>query len=186
MTHVVLGNAAVEIPVDTGLNGDIQGRGGAAVDIGPGLPIVGAALPLIGHPVAAGRYSESGGAARGAVVVFRLGSDHHRRLPGKGGQLPPVFPAKGPPFTVIVAGGVANGVIGDGFSVIGGQKILPLRVSIGVGVSGLSIGRSQNIAHRIVGIGIAVRHGRTIEATDSAALRKQLVLIIVGVGGDVV
>ena len=53
-------------------------------------------------------------------------------------------------------------------------------------MSGLSIGRSQNIAHRIVGIGIAVRHGRTIEATDSAALRKQLVLIIVGVGGDVV
>ena len=186
MTHVVLGDAAVKIPVDTGLNRDVQGRGGAAVDIGPCLPIVGAALPLIGHPVAAGRYGESGGAARGAVVIFRLGSDHHRRLLGKGGQLPPVFPAKGPPFTVIVAGGVADGVIGDGFSVVGGQKILPLRISIGVGVSGLSIGRSQNIANRIVGIGIAVRHGRTIEATDSAALRKQPVLIIVGVGGDVV
>lgn len=124
MTHVVLGNAAVEIPVDTGLNGDIQSCGSTAADIGPGLPVIGAALPLIGHPVAAGRYGESGGAARGAIVVFRLGSDHHRRLPGKGGQLPPVFPAHSPPVAVIVAGRIANGIVGDGFSVIGGQNIV--------------------------------------------------------------
>ena len=124
MTHVVLGDAAVKIPVDTGLNRDVQGRGGAAVDIGPCLPIVGAALPLIGHPVAAGRYGESGGAARGAVVIFRLGSDHHRRLLGKGGKLPPIFPAHSPPVAVIVAGRIANGIVGDGFSVIGGQNIV--------------------------------------------------------------
>lgn len=124
MTHVVLGDAAVKIPVDTGLNRNVQGRGGAAVDIGPGLPIVGAALPLIGHPVTAGRYGESGGAARGAVVVFRLSGDDHRRLPGQGSKLSPVLPAKCPPVAVIVAGRIANGIVGDGFSVIGGQNIV--------------------------------------------------------------
>ena len=124
MPHVVLGDAAVKIPVDTGLSRNIQGRGGAAVDIGPGLPIVGAALPLIGHPVAAGRYGESGGAARGAIVVFRLGGDHYRRLLGQRGKLPPIFPAHSPPVAVIVAGRIANGIVGDGFSVIGGQNIV--------------------------------------------------------------
>ena len=124
MTHVVLGNAAVEIPVDTGLNGDIQSCGSTAADIGPGLPVIGAALPLIGHPVATGRYGEAGGSAHSAVVVFRLGGDHHRRLLGQCGKLPTVFPPHGPPIAIIVAGRIANGIVGDGFSVIGGQNIV--------------------------------------------------------------
>ena len=124
MPHIVLGDTAVEVSVDAGLNGNAQSGGGAAADVAPSLPIVGAALPLVSYPIAAGCHSKGGGAAHGAVVVFRLGGDDHRRLLGQGSQLPPILPAKCPAIAVIVAGRVANGIVGNGFSVIGGQNIV--------------------------------------------------------------
>lgn len=153
MPHIVLGDAAVQIPVDTRLNGNAQSGGGAAADVAPSLPIVGAALPLVSYPVAAGCHCKGGGAAHGAVVVFRLGGDDHRRLLGQGSKLSPVLPAKCPAIAVIVAGGVANGIVGDGFPVIGGQKILPLRIPIGIGMGGFAIGSGQNIAYSVIGVG---------------------------------
>ena len=124
MPHVVLGDAAVQISVDTRLNGNAQSGGRPAANIVPGFSIIDATLPLISHPVAAGCHSKGGGAAYGAVVVFRLGGDHYRRLLGQGSKLSPVLPAKCPAIAVIVAGGVADGIVGDGFSVIGGQNIV--------------------------------------------------------------
>ena len=123
MPHIVLGDAAVQISVDTRLNGNAQSGGGAAADVAPSLPIVGAALPLVSYPIAAGCHSKGGRAAHGAVVVFRLGGDNHRRLLGQGGKLSPVLPAECPAIAVIVAGGIANGIVGDGFPVIGGRNV---------------------------------------------------------------
>lgn len=153
MPHIVLGDTAVEVSVDTRLNGNAQSGGGAAADVAPSLPIVGAALPLVSYPIAAGCHSKGGGAAHGAVVVFRLGGDDHRRLLGQGSKLSPVLPAQCPPIAVIVAGGVVNGIIGNGFPVIGGQKVLPLRIPVGIGVGGFSIGSGQNIAYRVIDLG---------------------------------
>ena len=140
MPHIVLGDAAVQIPVDTRLNGNAQSGGGAAADVAPSLPIVGAALPLVSYPIAAGCHSKGGGAAHSAVVVFRLGGDDHRRLLGQGSKLSPVLPAQCPAIAVIVAGGVANGIVGDGFPVIGGQKIVYGVIGRqGSGTAGISI-----------------------------------------------
>ena len=140
MPHIVLGDAAVQIPIDTRLNGNTQSGGGAAADVAPSLPIVGAALPLVSYPIAAGCHSKGGGTAHGAVVVFRLGGDDHRRLLGQGSKLSPVLPAQCPPIAVIVAGGVANGIVGDGFPVIGGQKIVYGVIGRqGSGTAGISI-----------------------------------------------
>ena len=124
MSHVVLGNTAVQIPVEACLNGNAQGGGGPAADIAPGFSIIGTALPLIGYPVTAGCHGKGGSAAYCTVVVFWLGGDHYRRLLGQRGKLPPIFPAHSPPVAVIVAGRIANGIVGDGFSVIGGQNIV--------------------------------------------------------------
>ena len=63
MPHIVLGDTAVEVSVDAGLNGNAQSGGGAAADVAPSLPIVGAALPLVSYPIAAGCHSKGGGAA---------------------------------------------------------------------------------------------------------------------------
>lgn len=123
MPHIVLGDAAVQISVDTRLNGNAQSGGGAAADVAPSLPIVGAALPLVSYPVAAGCHSKGGGAAHGAVVVFRLGGDDHRRLLGQGSKLSPVLPAQCPAIAIIVAGGIANDIVGNGFPVIGGRNV---------------------------------------------------------------
>lgn len=124
MSHVVLGNTAVQIPVEACLNRNTQGGGSSAADIAPGFSIIGTALPLIGYPIAAGCHSKGGGAAHGAVVVFRLGGDDHRRLLGQGSKLSPVLPAECPAIAVIIAGRIANGIISNGFSVVGGQNIV--------------------------------------------------------------
>ena len=104
--------------------GLVTAGGFLAANIVPGFSIIDATLPLISHPVAAGCHGKGGSAAYGAVVVFRLGGDHYRRLLGQRGKLPPIFPAHSPPVAVIVAGRIANGIVGDGFSVIGGQNIV--------------------------------------------------------------
>ena len=53
-------------------------------------------------------------------------------------------------------------------------------------MGGFSIRGCQYIACRVIGVSVVVRYGWTVEASDSTALRKQLVLIIVGVGSDIV
>ena len=68
-------------------------------------------------------------------------------------QTSTVDPGKVPAIAVIVTGGVVNGIIGNGFPVIGGQKVLPLRIPVGIGVGGFSIGSGQNIAYRVIDLG---------------------------------
>ena len=68
-------------------------------------------------------------------------------------QTSTVDPGKVPASAIEVAGGVVNGIIGNGFPVIGGQKVLPLRIPVGIGVGGFSIGSGQNIAYRVIDLG---------------------------------
>ena len=77
MPHIVLGDAAVQIPVDTRLNGNAQSGGGAAADVAPSLPIVGAALPLVGQMVNLGGDSKDGVTTQRAEEIDNGSRDLH-------------------------------------------------------------------------------------------------------------
>ncbi len=47
--------------------------------------------------------------------------------------------------STVVAGGIANGVVGDAVAIKGGQQLLPVGIPVGEGVAGGSIGGSQDI-----------------------------------------
>ena len=66
------------------------------------------------------------------------------------GQASAVVPGEGPAGAVIVAGGVAGCVVGDRFTVVCGQQVLPVGVAIGIGVAVCC----ENVAHRVVGVSI--------------------------------
>ena len=91
---------------------------------------------------------------------------------GGGGQISTVDPGKVPAGAVVVAGGVANGIIGDCLAVKGSKQILPVGITVGVTVGGGAIGRSQDIARAIVGIGVG----------GVPRCAEQLTLVVVGVG----
>ncbi len=110
-----------------------------------------------------GGYRLSGPQAVGIVGVGDGGS-----AVGCGYQLSAVVPFQGPAGAIIVAGGIAGAVIGDGLPVKGSQQILPVGVAVGIG---MAIG-GENITDGVVGIGV----GRI---TGSA---EQLALIVIGIG----
>ena len=89
-----------------------------------------------------------------------------------GCKAPAIGPGEVPAGAVVVAGGVANGIIGNAVAVKGSEQILPVGITVGVTVSGSAIGRSQDIARTIVGIGVG-RISRRFQ---------QLALVVVGVG----
>ncbi len=68
------------------------------------------------------------------------------------GQTSAVYPAHRPPGAVVIAGGLANGVIGDAAAIEGSQQILPVGVPVGIGVGGIPRG-FQKLALIIVGVG---------------------------------
>ena len=83
----------------------------------------------------------------------------HRGLPVAVGAVgpaegPPAGPCEAPLPPVVVGGGVAATVVGDGVSVIGGQQVLPIGIAVGVGVALAAVGGRQQIARPVVGEGI--------------------------------
>lgn len=68
---------AIQISVDTRLNGNAQSSGGAATDVVPSLPIVGTALPLVGQMVNLGGDSKDGVATQRAEEVDNGSRDLH-------------------------------------------------------------------------------------------------------------
>ena len=82
-------------------------------------------------------------------------------------QTSAVRPAHRPAGAVVVAGGIANGIVGNAVAVKGGEQILPGGVTVGVGVP-ISC---QNITGTIVGIGV----GGVTRSTE------QLTLVVIGV-----
>ena len=88
-------------------------------------------------------------------------------------QSPALGPGHGPILAVVVGGRIAGSVIGNGVSVVFRQQVPPGGIAVGVAVAGGPVGGGQNIAHRVVGIGVGL---------SAAGLLRQLVLGIVGIG----
>ena len=67
-------------------------------------------------------------------------------------QIPPFFPAEGPAGAVVIAGGVAGTVIGDGLAVVSRQQIIPVGVFVSVG---MTVG-AGDIAEAIIGVSVGI------------------------------
>ena len=90
---------------------------------------------------------------------------------GGGGQGSAVAPAHGPPGAVVIAGGIAGAIVGDGLAVVSCQQILPVGITVGVAVVFTVLGSSQDIAHIVIGVG---------KAGVGSGDAQQLALVIVG------
>ena len=85
---------------------------------------------------------------------------------------PPVRPAKGRP--IIPARRVAYRVIADGLPVVGGQKVFPVAVAVGVALRRAAVRDRENVARTIVCVGVGLA---------AIGLGEQLTLRVVGVSG---
>ena len=89
------------------------------------------------------------------------------------GEVSTLLPLEIPPGTVVIAGGVAGTVIGDGLTVKLGEQVLPNRMTIGIGMCSRAVAGSEDIARVVVGIGVGL---------SAAGLGEKLILGIVGEG----
>ena len=148
---------------------------GVGCTIGIIEEVNGIGSPGHAHQLAAGVIIAVSGATHslaGSQAVCIVGKAQAAGSVGGRRQTPAILPRHCPPGAVVVAGGVANGIIGNAVTVKGSEQILPVCVAVGVTVSGSAIGRSQDIARTIVGIGVG-RISRRFQ---------QLALVVVGVG----
>ncbi len=89
-------------------------------------------------------------------------------------QLPPVRPTQFPVAGAVMPdSGVANGVVGNGFAIISGQKIQPFAVTVGIGVR-FCTADTANIAVGVIGV---------VVGSVGVDFLGQLILRIVGVAG---
>ena len=58
-------------------------------------------------------------------------------------KIPALGPAKGPTGAVVIAGGVADGIVGDGLAVVLRQQVAPGRIPVGVGMAAGAVGGGQ-------------------------------------------
>ena len=129
---------------------------GVGCTIGIVEEVNGIGSPGHAHQLTAGVVVAVGSAVHGLTgsqAVGIVGEAQAVAACGGSCQAPTVSPGEVPAIAVIVTGGVVNGIIGNGFPVIGGQKVLPLRIPVGIGVGGFSIGSGQNIAYRVIDLG---------------------------------
>ena len=68
-------------------------------------------------------------------------------------QRPSAGPAKSPIPTIVVGGGIAAAVIGNGVAVVGRQQVLPAGIPIRVGMGLAAVGSGQNISRIVIGEG---------------------------------
>lgn len=100
-----------------------------------------------------------------------------------GNQVASLLPGEVPIGTVIILGGIANGIVGNFFPVELNEKVLPhvifsaiaiqIVVAILIGMDCGPIGGSEDIARAVIGVGVGL---------TAAGLLGQLVLGIVGIG----
>ena len=113
-----------------------------------------------------------GGAAVGPLGPHAVGiigvADSIGAVAGAG-QSATLCPCECPTVTVVVAGGIAHGIVGDTLAINRSQQVLPARIPIGVGMPIAG----QDVAHSIVGVRIG---RRTIYRTE------KLVLCVIGIG----
>ena len=84
---------------------------------------------------------------RSAQTVSTVGIADIGGSVGSRCQLPPMLPGEGPPGAVIVAGGIADGIVGNGFAIVGRQQVTPACVAVGVGMPSGILG-SQRVFHQ--------------------------------------
>ena len=129
---------------------------GVGCTIGIIEEVNGIGSPGHAHQLTAGVVVAVGSAVHGLAGSQAAGIVSKAQAVGSirsGCKAPAIGPGEVPAGAVVVAGGVANGIVGNGFPVIGGQKVLPLRIPVGIGVGGFSIGSGQNIAYRVIDLG---------------------------------
>ena len=88
-------------------------------------------------------------------------------------KLTAILPSERPACTVIPVGGVADGIVADAVTTVGGQQIQPLAVAIGVGV-GRCTADTADVAVGVVGVVIG---------SAGVDFLGQLPLLVVRVGG---
>ena len=148
---------------------------GVGCTIGIIEEVNGIGSPGHAHQLAAGVVVAVGGAVHGLAGSQSAGIVGEAQAVGSVGgrcQAPAVLPRHCPPGAIAVAGGIANGIVGNRLAVKGGKQVLPVGITVGVTVSGSAIGRSQGIARTVVGIGVG-RISRRFQ---------QLALVVIGVG----
>ena len=141
MAHVVLDHTTIQISKGTRLNSHAQvGRSGTAGGgVGLGFPIIRIILPLIRYPVTFGNDGKGCSTVQRTVIVLRLGGDHHRRLLRQRGQLAAILPAHGPLVAIVVTGRITDGIVSDGFPIVGGQQVFPIPVPVGESMGGSTV-----------------------------------------------
>ena len=148
----------------------LQSKGGAAgiVEEVQGVGAVGFPQQLAaGVVVGVGRAVYS---LRCADTVVVIGIGDGMASTDGFDQIPALGPLKGPTGAVVVAGGIAAAVVGNGLSIVSRQQIAPLGIAVGIAVA---VGGFE-IAKTVVGVGIG-------GVTRSF---QKLALGIVGVGND--
>ena len=146
----------------------LHGVGGS---IGIVEEVNGIGAPGHAHQLATGIVVTVGGAVdnlAGSQAAGIIGEAQAVAACGGSCQAPTVSPGEVPANAVVVAGGIANGVVGNGLAVKGGEQILPVGVAVGIG---MPIG-CQNIARTIIRIGVSI-------VTNGL---EELTLVVVGIG----
>ena len=131
---------------------------GVGCTIGIIEEVNGIGSPGHAHQLTAGVVVAVGSAVHGLAGSQAAGIVSKAQAVGSirsGCKAPAIGPGEVPAGAVEVAGGVANGIVGNRLAVKGGKQVLPAGITIGVAVGGGAIGRSQDIAYRVIGIGVA-------------------------------
>ena len=145
-----------------------EGRSAGIVEEVQGVGAVGFPEQLAaGVVVGVGRAVDS---LRGADTVVVIGIGDGMASTDGFGQIPAFRPGEFPLGAVVVAGGIAAAVVGNGLSIVSRQQIAPLGIAVGIAVA---VGGFE-IAKTVVGVGIG-------GVTRSF---QKLALGIVGVGND--
>ena len=91
-----------------------------------------------------------------------------------GGQLAALLPCEG---HAPVAQGVANGIVGNGLTVVGGQQVLPCAVAVGIGHRLPGSGLAEDVAPGVIGVSGSL-------SRDRVHILRQPVHGVIGIASD--
>ena len=88
----------------------------------------------------------------GADTFIIIAKGHNIFAHLSGGQAPAVLPCEGIAFTVVIAQGIADLVIGNALTSVCSQLVAPVGITIAVGIGAFRIGRSNVFSGQRIGI----------------------------------
>ncbi len=89
-------------------------------------------------------------------------------------QFSAILPSHGPTGAVVVACGIAVGIIGDRLVIVSNELVLPVVGAVGVSMRSTILGCGKNITYVIVSVGILI--------PTAACCTEKLSLLVVGIG----